>query len=315
MQPRELNAVTLPFISVIIAHLNQPETLRHCLASLAGQAYPRDSYEVIVVDNGSSQSPAPIIAEFGGVRLEHEATPGPGPARNRGAAVALGEVLAFIDADEIAERSWLLTIGRRLARQDAARVLGGDVRIAYRNPDHLTMLEAYESVFAYRQKEYIERHGFTGTGNLAVRRADFKKIGGFPGIGLAEDRMWGRQARANGYRITYVPEMVAFTPARHTPAELKLKWDRHILHDFEEWRGDGRSIFAWVARAVAVAASSVLDVRRIVTSPRVWGIGPRVRAFGVLFAIRLYRAGVMLRVAAKPSMTAGVHSWNRPAAL
>jgi len=73
-------------------------------------------------------------------------------------------------------------------------VVGGDVRIAVANPRRLTHLEAYESIFAYRQQEYIETMGFSGTGNLAVGREDFERIGPFAGIEVAEDRDWGRRA-------------------------------------------------------------------------------------------------------------------------
>ena len=83
----------------------------------------------------------------------------------------------------------------------------------------ITALEAYESVFAYRFKLYIEEHGFSGTGNLVVRRADFKTIGPFRGIEVAEDIDWGQRARAAGYTFVYVPEMIVFHPARESIQE------------------------------------------------------------------------------------------------
>ena len=61
-----------PRISVIIPHLNQPEHLRRCLASLAAQNYPRERFEVIAVDNGSAEPPTAALDELPGVRLEQE---------------------------------------------------------------------------------------------------------------------------------------------------------------------------------------------------------------------------------------------------
>jgi glycosyltransferase involved in cell wall biosynthesis len=301
----------LPYISVIIAHLNQPDLLRQCLRSLTNQTYPADRFEVIVVDNGSTIPPRTVVEQFKNTRLEFEPIPGPGPARNRGTEVARGDVFAFIDSDESAERSWLMTIARRLTATDEDIVLGGDVRIACRNPDHPTLLEAYESVFAYRQQEYIEKQGFSGTGNLAVRRSDFFKIGPFGGINVSEDRAWGRDARAHGYRIVYVPEMVVFTPARNSFNELRAKWDRHILHDYEDWRQAGRSRRTWQLRAVAVMLSMAVDIRRIIASHRISGMAARLKATRVLARIRLYRAITMVRVAARATVPHEAHFWNR----
>ena len=69
-------------ISVVIPHLNQPEMLVRCLASLRQSVRRPD--EVIVVDNGSTTLPAEICASFPGVTLLQEPEPGPGPARNLG---------------------------------------------------------------------------------------------------------------------------------------------------------------------------------------------------------------------------------------
>ena len=106
------------------------------------------------------------------------------------------------------------------------------MRISRDDPANPTMLEAYESVYAYRMEEYIRRQGFTGTGNLAIRREVFDAVGPFGGIGIAEDRDWGQRARAMGHVTRYAPEMRVHHPARPTFADLALKWDRQTAHDF-----------------------------------------------------------------------------------
>ena len=94
-------------ISVVIPHLNQPEYLAKCLASLA--AGKRKPDQVIVVDNGSSVLPTEVVRAYPGTLLLQETTPGPGPARNCGVAASDGDVLAFIDADCLADPAWLET--------------------------------------------------------------------------------------------------------------------------------------------------------------------------------------------------------------
>ncbi|MFN3938913.1 MAG: glycosyltransferase family 2 protein, partial [Gemmobacter sp.] len=163
-------------ISVVIPHLNQPAMLARCLDSLWGGTRRPD--QVFVVDNGSTALPAAVVAAYPGTVLLQEPTPGPGPARNRGVAASDGTVLAFIDADCIASPDWLAAAEAELADPGAA-ILGGDVRIALTDPARLTMLEAYESIYAYRMDRYIAEQGFTGTGNLVVRRAVFEDVGPF----------------------------------------------------------------------------------------------------------------------------------------
>ncbi|MGO4839930.1 glycosyltransferase family 2 protein, partial [Rhizobiaceae sp. 2RAB30] len=169
--------------------------------------------------------PRRICAAYPGVTLLSQSVPGPGPARNLGVAHASGDILAFIDADCIAGEGWLAAIESSFAQAPDVAILGGDVRIAYRDPRRLTLLEAYESVFAYRMKEYIARQGFTGTGNLAVRAEVFEAIGPFGGIDIAEDRDWGQRALRLGYRTHYRPGMIVYHPARQNLAELAQKWD------------------------------------------------------------------------------------------
>ncbi len=301
-----------PLISVVIPHLNQQKSLRRCLRSLMAQTCPRNLFEVVVVDNGSIEPPTEVTGAFDGVRLEHEPSRGPGPARNLGVAVSRGEILAFIDADCTAEKSWLAAIAERFESAREGLILGGDVGIAIEDPQRLTMLEAYECVFAYRQQEYIEKHGFSGTGNLAVRRRDFHAIGPFAGIDQAEDREWGRRARSIGYDIVYVPGMIVYHPARTAFDGLYEKWDRHVLHDFNDWRDAGRGKAAWVRLAGAVALSPVIHAGRILKSSRISGVRARLLAVAALVRIRFYRAGAMLRLVTGESPDAQATSWNRP---
>ena len=164
-------------------------------------------------------------------------------------------MLAFIDADCIADQGWLASISRSLGDAKVRRAIGGDVRIAVADPKRFTQLEAYESIFAYRQEEYIRKFGFSGTGNLAVRREDFDTVGPFAGIDVAEDRDWGRRAKASGLEIGYVPEMIVYHPARTTFAELYEKWARHIDHDAADYARRRFGRVRWIAYAIAVALS------------------------------------------------------------
>jgi hypothetical protein len=109
--PFQVASGTIPIrISVVISHLNQPALLDRCLRSLHQGVRRPD--EIIVVDNGSAASPEALCGAYPGVRLFSEPALVPGPARNKGVAKNSGDVLAFIDADCLADPVW----GQRATR-------------------------------------------------------------------------------------------------------------------------------------------------------------------------------------------------------
>ena len=294
-------------ISVIIPHLNQPEFLTRCLASLAAGQRPPE--EIFVVDNGSRALPTVVCAAHPGVTLLQEPTPGPGPARNLGIAAAKGEILAFIDADCLADPGWLAAAEAAMA-DPAAMILGGDVRIAYADPSRLTALEAYESIYAYRMDRYIAKEGFTGTGNLVVRREVLAEVGPFAGIGVAEDRDWGQRATALGFVIRYMPGMRVYHPARQTFAELCQKWDRQTAHDYVKAKSEGRQL-RFAAKTLAMCVSSLAEAPRILASNRIVGPRNRCLAFLTLARIRLYRTRKMAHLLAGGDPEKLSSRWNR----
>lgn len=295
-------------ISVIIPHLNQPQMLARCLASLAAGTRVPD--EIIVVDNGSADLPEATCAAHPSVTLLQEPTPGPGPARNTGIAHARGDILAFIDADCLADPAWLAEAEAAMADPEAS-ILGGDVRIAYVDSGRLTVLEAYESIYAYRMDRYIAREGFTGTGNLVIRPHVFADVGPFAGIGVAEDRDWGQRATAKGYRIRYVGAMRVYHPARETFDQLRQKWDRHMAHDYARDSTSLKGRVKFAAKTLAMSVSPVVEVPRILVSDRLQGLGNKWRAFKGLARIRAYRTGRMTQLLLGKDAAQLSGSWNR----
>lgn len=88
--------------------------------------------------------------------------------------------------------------------------------------------------------------------------------------------------------------MVIFHPARRSLQELRVKWDRHTQHNLNMARGKRGWKIRWIARALAVLASPIVDSVRALSSDRIQGISARLKAISVLFAIRAYRASKML---------------------
>ena len=183
---------------MVIAHLNQPELLGRCLAALEVQSFDMARAEIIVVDNGSRVLPEAVVGRFPGVTLAQEPVPGPGPARNRGVALARAPLLAFTDADCLPDPGWLSAIHARFAADPGLEILGGEVEIFPETPGDITAAEAFQMLYAYRQELYITRQNFSVTANMVIRRAVFAAVGPFAGLEMAEDVDWGRRATALG---------------------------------------------------------------------------------------------------------------------
>ncbi|WP_199913567.1 glycosyltransferase family 2 protein [Ruegeria sp. Alg231-54] len=296
-------------ISVIIPHYNQPEHLRTCLDVLHRQKNHGSDVEILVVDNGSTQSPQDICSVYPEVRLLFQGILGPGPGRNLGAEQAHGDILAFIDADCHAHENWLFVIEAAFRNPDT-QIIGGDVQVQYAIPGHPTFLEPYERIYGYRNRKYIAE-GYSGTGNLAMRAEVFEKVGLFAGLEVAEDRDWGFRAKSLGYTTIYFGDMIVHHPAHKSFVELARKWDRHISHDYSDYYMKPFGRLRWLVRAIAVAGSPAGEIGTVLMSKRLRGTRERGLALVCLVRIRLYRARRMLQMAFTPRSMHAEGDWSR----
>jgi glycosyltransferase involved in cell wall biosynthesis len=165
-------------ISVIVPAFNSEATLRECLDALLGQDYPANQYEVIIVDNNSTDSSAEIVRGYQRVTLLRERKRGSYAARNRGLREAGSDIIAFTDSDCVARPDWLSQIDRA-TRNPRTQVLQGRVEPGGRSRA-IRLLGAYEHhkdqyVFSRRMPQKYYGH----TNNLAVRREVFVTLGPF----------------------------------------------------------------------------------------------------------------------------------------
>ena len=298
-----------PEISVVVAHLNQPEPLKSLLASLFAQGFDMGRAEVIVVDNGSRALPRDAVAAFPGVILATESEPGPGHARNRGVALARAPLVAFTNSDCTVAPDWLKVVLARFA-DPALEILGGEIHMTTEVAGDPNPAEAFDCVYGYDQRDYIERQGFSVTANMAARRRLFEVVGPFAGIEVAEDMDWGQRAAALGHRTRYAPEMVVFHPARRSMAELRAKWARNVSHHYRVRAQGVAGRLKWVLSALAMAVSAPAEIPRLLTTDRLPTFRARLRAFRGLASLRAYRAWAML-AAMSHRGRAGNLRWNR----
>jgi len=196
-------------ISVVVPALNEEKYLSGCLESLANQCYDSD-YEVIVVDGGSADRTVEIAKHFTD-RIVTTASRPVGAARNEGAKVADGEIVAFIDADTIASRHWLTAIERSFRDPSVIGVTGPTLPSDGTTIDSVT----YRLWTTYLQRVLLSMGmphviGF----NCAYRKNTFLRVGGFDETNVtSEDIGLARKMRRLG-RIRFEKQMSALTSAR-----------------------------------------------------------------------------------------------------
>lgn len=278
-------------VSVIIPHYSDLAGLAACLDALGRQTVAPD--EIIVADNASPQGEAAIAQVIAGrARLVVVADRGAGPARNGGVAASTGQILAFTDSDCLPEPGWLAA---GLAALRCADFVGGAMTVLVANEAAITPSEAFERVFAFDNRDYVERKGFSVTANLFCARTLFDDVGGFR-TGVPEDLEWCGRARAAGYRIGYAADAVVGHPARRTWSELQRKWARLNAEAFGMAMAQPRGRGRWLLKALALPVSALAHTPKALASPALPASIDRWNAAKTLWRLRCWRMIDSLRL-------------------
>ena len=164
-----------PIVSVIVCSYNGAKTLAACLESLSKLNYP--NYEVILVDDGSTDNTAEIAQQFPEVRYIHQQNHGLSHARNTGAAAAQGEVFVYTDSDCMADVDWLYYLIGALVSGDYAGVGGPNVTPPAQNWIQACVAAAPGGPSHVLLTDTIAEH-IPGC-NMAFYRWAFENVGGF----------------------------------------------------------------------------------------------------------------------------------------
>ena len=98
-----------PLLSVVIPAYNEEKLLGRCLQAVSNQTFPREKYEILVIDNNSSDKTAEIAKNAGATVMHYKEKQGFSVAKQYGAAQAKADIIAFTDADSVPDKNWLGT--------------------------------------------------------------------------------------------------------------------------------------------------------------------------------------------------------------
>jgi len=180
--------VDLPFVSVIVPAKNEQQFIGDCIDSLLSQSYPPDLYEIIVVDNLSTDNTAQIVAAKGITVLTCAST-SIGGVRNFGAKHSCGDILAYIDADCVAPDFWISGSVERLVVDNLSAV-GGD---ALKRPKGSWVEQWWVLPISHSVPEEFTLNGCS----MFFYKRLFKDLGGFDeSINASEDRLFSKKVSA-----------------------------------------------------------------------------------------------------------------------
>jgi len=265
-----------PFFSIIVPTYNRPRQLADCLGALAALDYPRQGFEVIVVDDGSTVPLAQVVAPFHPqlpLTLVTRNNAGPAAARNTGAAQARGRFLAFTDDDCLPAGNWLEALAARFAEAPGQAVAGRTINALPHNPFAAASQLIIDMVHAYYNANPREAQ-FSASNNLALPAETFRRLGGFDEtFRTSEDRDLIDRWRHCGHRLVYAPEVLVYH------AQL-LTWRGYCRLHFRYGRGAFRFHRARARRGCGPFRPELPFYWQVLRSlPRVLDHHPRKAAF------------------------------------
>lgn len=210
-------------VSVLIPTYKSWDLLSKCLAALSRQTIS-EPFEIIVINNDLDPHIPDELKVYGNVTFLQELKEGSYAARNKGIEAAKGEILVFTDADCIPHEKWLES-GIKTLIETNAGIVGGQVKIFYRDPNNPTAAEIYDSYTGFNQKGYIAQ-GHCITANWFSLKKVICEFGGFNSDlkSNGDSELSGKISKV--YPVIYCEEALVLHPARFTINEIIVKYRR-----------------------------------------------------------------------------------------
>lgn len=211
------------FFSLIIPYRENPDQVRKLLKHLEGQTYPKDAFEVVLIDNSITSSH--VFFESKELKITHlheqKYEGSPYSARNRGIEKAEGKFCAFIDANSYPDDNWLLSAHKCLQFSEH-EIVAGAVEFEYGG--RATPSKIADSLTSIQMERSVMVRNVAYTANLFIRRDLFEQIGLFEeGVRSGGDVRFCKKAGESGVQISYCKDAVVYKEARSFKALISKK--------------------------------------------------------------------------------------------
>lgn len=259
----------LPLVSVIIAAYNEEKSIGEKLENILSLDYPRDLFEVVIASDGSTDNTDAVIRSYEGRGINLLALPRLGKAAALNAAVSAskGELLVFSDANSMYRADALRALVRPFADPSVGGVAGNQCYLKKKHASLISMGEHSYWNLDRLMKQFESRAGSTisATGAIyAIRRSLFQSVV----EGVTDDFVTSTGVIAQGYRLVFASDAVAYEPAALTSG-----------------REFGRKV-----RVITRGLNAVFGVRRKLLNPFRYGF----------YAVQLFSHKVLRRIIVFP---------------
>jgi glycosyltransferase involved in cell wall biosynthesis len=270
MSASTINQSLRPSVSVVMPIYNRANFLHKTLHPLFNQTYPTECYEIILVDDGStdetvSRAKSLAAAWAGRFRVIEQRNQGPGAARNAGLYASNAEIVAFIDSDCIADLEWLDSMVRVFETTPAVGIGGGIINIA--EPD--TWVSRYlVATNEYRHRVKRGEVDYLITPNASFRRAAILEVGGFTSSAKnQEDYDISLKLKDAGYQLA----IAEYAHVVHTgvPSTVRLLFLTHYRYGIgsyqlsKHWKRNRSPLVELIRHVGAMVLSPVLALSLI----------------------------------------------------
>lgn len=236
-----------PKFSILVAAKNEELVLGRLLSRLVDLEYPKDRYEVLVVEDGSTDQTAKVGRDYESkfpnlIKFSHRSSSSGKPAAlNYGLGLASGEIVVVVDADNVPKRDFLAKAAGYFVDPSVAAVQGM-TRPINRDENFITKLTSYEEAAWFRP--YIQGKASLGlfvplTGSCGFVRRDYiQKLGGWDNTSIAEDIELAARIVKHGGGIRYAPDVLSFQEYSSSLRQFinqRTRWFRGYMETFVKY--------------------------------------------------------------------------------
>ena len=288
---------TNSFVSIIVPVYNDYERLKHCLEILNTQTYAKQFYEIIVVDNNSTEDIKSLVEQFQQVKYAFEATPGSYSARNTGLGIAKGDIIGFTDSDCAPAKDWIERGVAQILKHPGCGFVAGKIKFAFQEPDNPNPAELYDSLNFLQQEKYVTQNNFGATANVFTTPEIFEAVGLFDAsLKSGGDRNWGKRVHAAGYQQIYADDVEIAHPARASFEELNKKLCRVYEGSFRLNNKSETPVFEFLREIILDIRPPGRYLRAILSEKTFRGSRKRLSVLGIYVRLKLSKAITELRL-------------------